>query len=97
MVTAQRTLTKIYERSNGPVVENSTRGLKELQQDLIFCIGKVGKSEATSLDNPALVNNFVKRLPQKFHTQYHYRVLDMDSTRKFNDLLTYLTRSIRAT
>ena len=45
-------LTKIYERSNGSVVENSTRGLKELQKDLIFCIGKVGKNEMASLDNP---------------------------------------------
>jgi hypothetical protein len=36
-------LTKIYERSNGPVVENTIKGLKELQKDLIFCIGKVKK------------------------------------------------------
>ena len=78
------------------MAENSTQGLKELQQDLIFCIGKVGKSEIASLDNPALVNNFVKRLPQKFRTQYHYHALDTDSTLKFNDLLTYFTCSIHA-
>ena len=90
-------MTKSYERGNDTVVENSTRGLKELQQDLIYCMGKVRRTEAASLGNPALVNNFVKRLPQKFRSQYHFRVLDIDSTRKFDDLLKYLTRSIRAT
>ena len=50
-----------------------------------------------SLDNPALVNNFVKHLPQRFRTEYHSRALDTDTTRKFNDLLTHVTRSIRAT
>ena len=59
-------LTKIYERSNGPVVENTIKGLKELQKDLIFCMGKERKSEIATLDNPALVNNFIKRLPQRF-------------------------------
>ena len=90
-------MTKIYECSNGPVVENSTQGLKVLQQDLIYCMGKVGRTEAASLDNPALVNNFIKRLPQKFRSQYHFQALNIDSTRKFDDLLKYLTRSIRAT
>ena len=47
-------MTEIYERSNGPVVESSTPGLKELHQDLIFCLGKVEKSEVALLDNPAL-------------------------------------------
>ena len=88
-------MTKIYERSNGPVVKNSTRGLKELQQGLIYCMGKVGRTEAASLDNPALVNNFIKRLPQKFCSQYHFQALNC--TRKFDDLLKYLTLSIRAT
>ena len=56
--------TRIYERSNGHIVENSIKGLKELQKDLIFCMGKVRKSEIATLDNPALVNSFIKRLPQ---------------------------------
>ena len=47
-------MTKIYERINGPIVENSTRGLKKLQQDLIYCMGKVRRTEAASLGNPAL-------------------------------------------
>ena len=68
--------------------------MKELHEDLLLCIGKVGKNEVASLDNLALVNNFVKHLPQKFCTQYLHRVLDTDCTRMFDDLLTYLTCSI---
>ena len=48
------------------------------------------------LDNPALVNNFVKRLPQQLRTKYHDQALYTDTTRKFNDLLKFITRSIRA-
>ena len=51
-------LTLIYERSNGPIVENDLSGLKELHKDLIFCMGRVRHSESMFLDNPALVNNF---------------------------------------
>ena len=88
-------MTKSYDHGNDTVVENSTRGLKELQQDLIYCMGKVRRTEAASLDNPALVNNFIKRLPQKFRSQYHFQALNYTS--KFHDLLKYLTLSIRAT
>ena len=38
----------------------------------------------------------MKRLPQKLRTQYFQRALDTDSTPKSDDLLTYLTRSVRA-
>ena len=58
-------------------------------------MGKVQKSEIASLDNPALVNNFVKRLPQRFRIKYHDHALYIDNTWKFNDLLKFITRAIR--
>ena len=89
-------MSEIYERSTRPSVESSSLGLRSLHKDLIFCLGRVETSDAATLDNLALVNNFVKRLPHNFRKQYIQRALDSDITRNFNDLLTYLTRCLRA-
>ena len=68
-------MTEIYECSSCPSVQSSALGLKTLHQDLIFgkvekSLGQVEKSNNASLDNLALMNNFVKRLPQNFRKQY---------------------------
>ena len=83
-------MTEIYERSTRPLVESSSQGLRSLHKDLIFCLGRVEMSNAATLDNPALVNNFLKRLPRNFRKQYIQCALDSDIFCNFNDLMTYL-------
>ena len=89
-------MTEIYELSTRPSVESSSQGLRSLRKDLIFCLGRVETNNSATLDNPALVNNFVRRLPNNFRKQYIQRALDSDITRNFNDLMTYITRCLRA-
>ena len=89
-------MIEIYERSTRPPIESNSKGLRSLHKDLIFCLGRIESNNAATLDNPALVNNFVKRLPHNFRTQYIQRALDHDNLRTFSDLMTYLPRSLRA-
>ena len=84
-------MNEIYERSTRSVVESTSKGLRTLHKDLIFCLGRVEADNAASLDNPALVANFVKRLPRKFRKALIQHELDIDSTRDFNDLMTSCT------
>ena len=88
-------MTEIYERSMRPSVESNSKGLRSLHKDLIFCLGRIESNIAATLINPALVNNFVKRLPYNFRKQYIQRALDHDTFRNFSDLMTYLACSLR--
>ena len=88
-------MNEIYELSTRSVVESTSKGLRKLHKDLIFYLGRVETDNAVSLDNPALVVNFVKRLPRKFRKAYIQHELDIVSTRDFNDLMTYLPRCLR--
>ena len=90
-------MNKISEQSNKPVVENSIKGVQDLQKDLIYCLHEVDKSQEALLDNPVLINNFVRRLPETFRSQYHFRALDSDTTCKFDNLMKYITHAIQAT
>ena len=84
-------MTEIYERSTRPPVESNSKGLRSLHKDLIFCLGRIESNNAATLDNPALVNNFLKRLLHNFCKQYIQRALDHNIFRTFSDLMAYLT------
>ena len=89
-------MTEIYECSTRPSVESNSKGLRSLRKDLIFCLERIEMNNAVTLDNPALLTNFVNRLPHKFHTQYIQRALDHDNIRTFDDLMKYLARCLHA-
>ena len=89
-------MTAIYKRSTRPSVESNSKGLRSLRKDLIFCLERIETNNAVTLDNPALLTNFVNRLPDKFRTQYIQRALDHDNIRTFDDLMKYFARCLRA-
>ena len=72
-------ITEIYERSTRPSVKSNSKGLRSLCKDLIFCLERIEEDNAVTLDIPALLTNFVNRLPEKFRIQYIQRALDHDN------------------
>ena len=63
-------MTEIYERSTHPSVASNSKGLRSLHKDLIFCLERIEMNNAVTLNNQALLTNFVNQLPHKFRTQY---------------------------
>ena len=61
-----------------------------------FCLERIEEGNALILDNPALLTNFVNRLPEKFIIQYIQRALDLENTRSFDDLMKFLACCLRA-
>ena len=83
-------MTEIYERSTWPSVESNSKGLRSHRKDLIFCLERIEENNAVTLANPALLTNFVKRLPEKFRIQYIHRALYHDNIWTFDDLMKFL-------
>ena len=57
---------------------------------------RIEEDYAFTLANPALLTNFVNRLPEKFRIQYIQRALDHDNTRTFDDLMKFIAGCLRA-
>ena len=57
-------MTQIYECSTRLSVESNSKGLRSLRKDLIFCLECIEDDNGITLDNPALLSNFVKPLTE---------------------------------
>ena len=63
-------------------MESTSKGLRLLDKDLIFCLERIEDDNSITLSNPALLSNIVKRLPEKFRIEYvqhalhHYNTIE---------------------